>query len=121
MSDVRTLTAAGAVATRHPLDPDVTGSTKARAVLVLGIVGAITGALVGGAIAGTVALLIARSARADIAAARGYLTGSAQIRQGVRLAWLGIILAITAIVVASIIGVLELAAGGGPHFAPGTD
>ena len=121
MSDVRTLTATDTAATRHPLDPDVTRSTKARAVLVLGIVAAVTGPLVGGAIAGTIALLIARSAGTDIVAARGYLTGTPLIRRGVRLAWMGIVLAIAAIVVAGIIGLLKLAAGGGPHFAPGTD
>jgi len=115
------MTTTTAPTVRHPLDPDVAGSTKARAVLLLGIVAALTGALVGGAIAGTVALILARSARADIVAAHGYLTGVPAIRRGVRLAWVGIVLAIAAVVVASVIGLLHLAGGGGSQFAPGTD
>src|SRR5262245_998522 len=85
-----------ATAVRHPLDPDVTRSTKAIVVLVLGIVATVTGGLVGGVIPGTVALIIARSARADMVAARGYLSGVRMMRAGVFLAWVGIVLAIAA-------------------------
>ena len=108
---------------RHPLDPDVTRSTKAILVLALGIVAAVTGGLIGGVIPATIALIIARSTRADIVAARGYLTGGRTMRVGVGLAWLGIVLAITAIVVAAIFGLLHLAAvaGSPQHFAPGTN
>jgi hypothetical protein len=112
-----------ATAVRHPLDPDVTRSTKAIVVLVLGIVATVTGGLVGGVIPGTIALIIARSARADMVAARGYLSGVRMMRAGVFLAWVGIVLAIAAIVIAAIIGLLHLAAQAGApqHFAPGTD
>ena len=108
---------------RHPLDPDVTRSTKAILVLALGIVAAVTGGLVGGVIPATVALIMARSTRADLAAAQGYLTGLRLVRAGVRLAWLGIVLAAAAIVIAAIIGLLHLAAKAGApqHFNPGTD
>ena len=45
------------------------------------------------------------------------------MRTGVRLAWLGIVLAAAALVVAAIIGLLHLAAASGQpqHFAPGTN
>lgn len=111
-----------ATAIRHPFDPDVTRSSKAIVVLGLGIVAAVTGVLVGGVIPATVALIIAKSTRADLVAAGGYLTGAKTMRVGVRLAWLGIVLAIGAVVVAAIIGILHLAAAGEPqHFAPGTN
>ena len=112
-----------ATAVRHPLDPDVTRSSKAIIVLGLGIVAAVTGALVGGVIPATVALIIAKSTRTDLVDAGGYLTGAKMMRVGVRLAWLGIVLAIGAIVVAAIIGILHLAAASGEpqHFAPGTN
>jgi hypothetical protein len=38
-----------------------------------------------------------------------------------RLAWAGIVLALTALVVASIAGLLHLAGPGGQDFDPGTD
>jgi hydroxylaminobenzene mutase len=107
---------------RHPLDPEPTRCTKAGAVLALGIVGAVTGFLIGGAIPATIALLLARSARADMIEAKGYLTGVRMIRVGTRLAWLGIVLAVAAVVVASVIGILHLGeARSGSHFAPGTN
>jgi (hydroxyamino)benzene mutase len=108
--------------TRHPLDPDPAPSTKARAVFALGLLGFLTGPFVGGVIPATIALLLARQAARDAFAAKGYLLGSAWIRRGRRLAWAGIVLAITALVVASIAGLLHLASTpSGPDFAPGTD
>ena len=67
-------------------------------------------------------MLLARSARADMIEAKGYLTGVRMIRVGTRLAWLGIVLALAAVVVASVIGILHLgAARSGTDFAPGTN
>lgn len=107
---------------RHPLDPDPTRCSKAGAVLALGIVAAITGFFIGGVIPATIALVMARSARADMIEAKGYLTGVRMIRVGTRLAWLGIVLALAAVVIACVIGILHLAAArSGTHFAPGTD
>jgi hydroxylaminobenzene mutase len=104
------------------MDPDPGPSTKARAVFVLGLVGFLTGALVGGVIPATIALVLARQAARDAFAAKGYLTGSVWIRRGRRLAWTGIVLALTTLVVASIAGLLHLATtSSGPDFAPGTD
>jgi hypothetical protein len=104
------------------MDPDPERSTKARAVFALGLVGFLAGAFVGGVIPATVALLLARQTARDAYAARGYLTGSAWIRRGRRLAWAGIVLALATLVVATIAGLLHLASSpSGADFAPGTD
>lgn len=111
-----------AVPTRHPMDPDPEPSTKARAVFALGLMGFLTGAFVGGVIPATIALVLARQAARQAYAAGGYLTGSKWIRRGSRLAWAGIVLALTALVVAVIAGLLHLAGTtGNADFAPGTD
>ncbi|GIE86589.1 hypothetical protein [Actinoplanes regularis] len=110
------------VPARHPLDPEPTASTKARAVFVLGLVGLLTGPLVGGVIPATVALLLARQTAREAYAAGGYLTGGKWIRRGRKLAWAGLVLALTSLVVAMIAGLLHLAAAPvGTDFAPGTD
>jgi len=110
------------VPTRHPMDPDPAPSSKARAIFALGLVGFLTGALVGGVIPATVALLMARQAAREAYAAKGYLTGSAWIRRGRRLAWAGLVLAIATLVVAVIAGLLHLAAApAGTDFSPGTN
>ena len=108
--------------TRHPMDPEPTGSSKARAVFALGVVALLTGPLIGGVIPATVALVMARQTHRQQFAAGGYLTGSAWLRRGRRLAWTGLLLALTALVVAGIAGLLHLAAApGGQDFAPGTN
>jgi (hydroxyamino)benzene mutase len=104
------------VAARHPLDPDPVRSTKAAAVLVLGVAAAVTGPMVGGIIPATLALALARQARGDLVAGRGYLTGARHLRLGLILAWAGIGLAVTALVVASVVGLVILANGTGHDF-----
>jgi len=107
---------------RHPLDPDPVRSTKATAVLVLGAVGAATGVVLGGVVPATLALVLAGQARTDLRAADGFLLGGRRIRTGVALSWIGIVLAIAAVVVMSIVGLLSLAGGSGGHdFAPGVN
>ncbi|GAA5178105.1 hypothetical protein GCM10023322_04380 [Rugosimonospora acidiphila] len=103
---------------RHPLDPDPVPSTKAAAVLALGVVAAITGFFVGGLIPAALALLMARDARREMSAAGGFLTGGRRIRTGVALAWVGIVLAACALVAAAIVGLLHSAGGPGTNFAP---
>ncbi|MBL7257076.1 hypothetical protein [Paractinoplanes lichenicola] len=104
------------------MDPDPEPSSKARAVFALGLVGFLTGAFVGGVIPATIALLLAGQTARQAYEAKGYLTGSAWIRRGRRLAWAGIVLALTTLVIASIAGLLHLAGSpGGPDFSPGTD
>jgi hypothetical protein len=99
------------VEARHPLDPDPVRSSKATVVLLLGVVSVLMGPLVGGLIPATVALVLARQARADLAAASGYLVGSGRLRLGTRLAWVGAGLGIAALVVAVVIGIVSLASG----------
>ena len=128
------MTLPAAVPTRHPMDPDLEPSRKARAVFALGLAGMLTGAFVGGVIPATVALLLARQASimASMAASTAslfidmkstsVLSRSKTIRRGRRLAWAGLVLALTTLVVASIAGLLHLAgAPAGPDFGPGTD
>jgi hypothetical protein len=104
---------------RHPFDPDPVASTKARSVFALGLVAALTGFFLGGLIPATLALLLARQVRAERVASAGYLTGARRLRVGVALAWVGIVLAATALVVASIIGLLHYAdSRTGSDFAP---
>ncbi len=96
-------------ALRHPLDPDQTRSSKAVAVLVLGVAAALTGFFLGGLIPAALALLLARDAEAELRRSAGFLTGWRLLRAGTTLAWLGILLAAVALVIAAIIGLLHLA------------
>ena len=104
------------------MDPEPVPASKARAVFALGLVGLLTGPFVGGVIPATIALLLARQAHREAYAAVGYLTGSAWLQRGRRLAWAGLVLALTSLVVALIAGLLHLATVPGVQdFAPGTD
>jgi hydroxylaminobenzene mutase len=103
---------------RHPLDPDPVRATKATAVFALGLTAALTGLFVGGVIPATIALLLAREARADLVAAGGFLVGTRRVRQGVALAWVGIVLALGVIVLAVVRGLYVWAATGGVDFDP---
>nr|MDT0661024.1 hypothetical protein [Micromonospora sp. DSM 115978] len=106
---------------RHPLDPDAVRSSKAGTVFALGLMAALTGPLIGGLVPGTAALLLARQARREAYASGGYLTGAVWIGRGERLARLGLLLAVTALVLATIIGIYNLAGSPGQDFSPGVD
>ncbi|MEH0973034.1 hypothetical protein V6U77_18105 [Micromonospora sp. CPCC 205546] len=107
---------------RHPLDPDPTRATKARAVFALGLIGALTGLFVGGVVPATVALQLARQARREAYASEGFLTGAAWLRRGERLAWAGLVLAAVSVVAAVVLGVVRLAdTPYGQDFAPNMD
>jgi (hydroxyamino)benzene mutase len=107
---------------RHPLDPDPVRSSKAYAVFALGLTGALTGFFLGGVVPATVGMLLARQARREAYASGGFLTGAAWVRRGERLAWLGIVLAAAALVIAVVIGVLRLAGSPAGHdFSPTID
>jgi hydroxylaminobenzene mutase len=109
-------TAAAEGSMRHPLDPDPVRSTKAAAVLALGVAAVVTGPVLGGVVPATVGLILAKQARGDLIAGKGYLTGARQLRLGLVLAWVGIGLAVTALVIASVIGLISLASGTGQDF-----
>ncbi|MDG4821217.1 hypothetical protein O7635_05020 [Asanoa sp. WMMD1127] len=109
-------------ALRHPLDPDPVRSTKAGAVFGLGLLAAMTGVVVGGIVPATVALVLARQARREAYASGGFLTGGLWIRRGERLAWIGVMLCIATVVIATVIGILNSADPAGVQdFAPGVD
>ena len=103
---------------RHPLDPDPVRSTKATAILVLGIAAVVAGPLLGGVVPATVALVLARQARGELRAAEGFLLGGRRVRTGLTLSWTGIFLALGVVLVASIVGLLQLANSGGHDFGP---
>jgi len=105
---------------RHPLDPEPVRSTKATAVLVLGVVAVGTGALVGGLVPAVVALVLARQARADLAAAGGYLTGGELVRRGEVLALIGLGLAALTLAIAAVAAMLTAAGGPLPYDFPDT-
>jgi (hydroxyamino)benzene mutase len=106
---------------RHPLDPDTARSTKAATVLALGIAAVVTGPLLGGVVPATLGVLLARQARGDLIASRGYLTGSRPLRAGLILAWIGLALAAAALVTASVFGLLALADGATRDFPDTTN
>lgn len=106
-------------ALRHPLDPEPVRSTKAATVFALGIVAVLTGPFVGGVVPAAIALTLSRQARREAYAAGGFLTGAARLRRGERLAWVGIFLAVAAVVVAITVGLLDYASTPpGRDFAP---
>lgn len=110
------------VASRHPLDPDPVRSSKALTVFWLGLVGALTGVAVGGIVPATIALVLSRQARREAYASGGFLTGSAWLGRGERLAWIGVALAATTLVVALVIGLINMAnSPAGQDFAPTVD
>lgn len=98
-------------APRHPLDPDVVDSTKAKAVFALGLAAVVTGPMVGGLVPATLGLILARQARDDLIAGQGYLAGAKRLRLGLTLIWVGIGLAAAALVTASVFGLISLADG----------
>ncbi|MFI5957949.1 hypothetical protein [Cryptosporangium sp. NPDC051539] len=100
---------------RHPQDPDETTSSKATAVLALGIVGVLLMFCGGGLVPGVAGLLMVRTTRTEIAAAAGFLTGGRALRAGEILSWVAV--AVSAVViVAVVIGLLIGSVGSGPQY-----
>ncbi|MEJ3746083.1 hypothetical protein WEI85_22685 [Actinomycetes bacterium KLBMP 9797] len=109
-------------ALRHPMDPEPVRSSKAGAVFALGLIALFTGPMVGGVVPATIALALAAQARRQAYASGGYLTGGAWLRRGERLAWTGLALAATAVVIAVVIGIVDFAGSpGGQDFDPTVD
>jgi hypothetical protein len=121
MTDIVSPAAAATPIVRHPLDPEPVRSTKAAAVLALGVAAVVTAPVLGGIVPATLGLTLARQTRSDIEAGRGYLTGGRQLRVGTILAWTGLAIAVASLVIASVIGLLSLAGGGGQDFPATTD
>jgi hydroxylaminobenzene mutase len=109
-------------ALRHPLDPEPVRSTKAGTVFALGLVALLTGAFVGGLVPASIAIVLAGQARREAYQSGGYLTGAAWLRRGEKLAWTGVALAATSLVIAVVIGVVDFAGDPtGQDFGPGVD
>ncbi|ASW53527.1 hypothetical protein [Plantactinospora sp. KBS50] len=101
------------------MDPDPVRSSKAPTVFALGLVAMLTGLFVGGVVPATLTLLLARQARRQAYASGGYLTGAALLRRGERLAWIGLTLAATTVVLALIVAILHFVATAGTRdYAP---
>ncbi|HYN95874.1 MAG TPA: hypothetical protein VES42_18675 [Pilimelia sp.] len=114
---MQTLPAVPDAPRRHPLDPEPVRASKARTVFVLGVVALLTGPFVGGLVPATVALLLVRQARREAYAAGGFLTGGAWLRRGERLAWIGLVLAVAALITAVVVGLMVVASTpGGQDF-----
>jgi hypothetical protein len=96
-------------------------STKATAVLVLGIVAVVTGPLVGGVVPAVVALVLARQARADLLDSDGFLSGGDRVRRGEILAMVGVGLAVITLVVAATAAMISIANGGSHDFPDNVD
>ncbi|SHN36471.1 hypothetical protein [Cryptosporangium aurantiacum] len=100
---------------RHPADPDETPSTKAWAVLALGVVGLLLMFCGGGLAPGLAGLALVRPARAELTASAGFLTGGRALRAGEIMSWIAV--AVSAIViVAVVIGLLIGSVGNGPQY-----
>jgi len=107
---------------RHPDDPDPVRASKARAVWWLGLLSVLTGPLVGGIVPATLALVLAATFRREAYPAGGFLTGAAQVRRGERLAWIGILLVVLALVTAAVVGLFRFAnTPTGPDFPSTVD
>jgi hypothetical protein len=101
---------------RHPLDPEVQPSTKASAVLFLGVVAVAMMLCVGGVVPAILALGLARTARAELRASQGFLTGEKLVRAGIVLSWIAIAVS-TALVVGAVVYLLiRFGASSGPSF-----
>lgn len=109
-----------AAALRHPLDPDVRTSTKAVAVLVLGLGALLLMFCGGGLVPAAVALGLARPARTEIQAAAGFLGGARALRVGVVSSWIGLAVSVV-VVVAVVVGVLFSMVGAGPRYGENVD
>jgi hypothetical protein len=67
---------------RHPQDPEPVRSTKAAAVLALGLAALVTGPFVGGIVPARRLVCAGAQARGDVIASRGYLTGARSLKAG---------------------------------------
>ncbi|MFG1926276.1 hypothetical protein [Cryptosporangium sp. NPDC048952] len=103
------------VTERHPADPDEAPSSKAWAVLALGVVGVLLMLCGGGLVPGLAGLALVRPARSEIAAAAGFLTGGKALRTGEILSWIAVAVSAIVIVVV-VIGLLIGSVGNGPSY-----
>lgn len=106
---------------RHPMDPDERPSSKATAVMVLGIGSLLLMFCVGGAVPAMLGLALARRARAEMEDARGFLTGEGTLRSGVLMCWIALTVSVVVLVIALIIWLLNYGANPDPQFPDNVD
>lgn len=93
----------------RPPDPEPRRSSKATAVLVLGILGVCLMLCGGGAVPGALALAMSGPARAEIEGSEGFLTGSGMIRTGRVLSWVAVVVGAMVLVGIAVLALLDLA------------
>lgn len=106
---------------RHPLDPDVRISSKANGILTLGITAVLLMFCVGGAVPAAVALMMARSARAEMEEAEGFLGGDRALRAGVLMSWIALAVSVAVLVVFLIVVLLTYGTNPTPEFDENVD
>jgi hypothetical protein len=106
---------------RHPLDPDVRPSTKATAVLVLGVTAVLLMFCVGGAVPAILALNLAKSARDELEESKGFLTGDRQLSLGVTMSWIALAISVAVLVIGLIVVLLTYGADPSPEFGDNVD
>ena len=116
------LTSGGAAtAHRHPMDPDPVRSTKAMAVLALGIIALPLALVVAGAVPAVLALLLARDTEAEMRASGGFLTGGRWLLLGIRLARIALLVVVGVVLVWIVVKLFGSGGGGGgaaPSYGP---
>jgi hypothetical protein len=113
-----------ATARRHPLDPDPVRSTKAVAVLTLGVIALPLALVVAGAVPAALALLLARDTEAEMRASAGFLTGGRLLLLGVRLARIALLLVVAVVLLWIVLELFRSGGSGGgpaPSYGPNVD
>lgn len=96
-------------------------STKALAVLWLGVVGLVFSPVVAGVVPAVFALALGRWTEAEMRASEGFLTGTAPLRLGVRLARVALLVAVAVVVVGVVIALFRTGGGGSTGVQYGPD
>jgi hypothetical protein len=96
-------------------------STKTVAVLVLGITAVLLMFCVGGFAPAVLALALARSARAELQDARGFLAGERMLRAGVAMSWIALATSVLIVFGAAIMALISFGGDVGPRFDPNVD
>lgn len=103
---------------RHPDDPDTVPDTKVVAAFCLGVLGAVTGLALGGAVPASIALVLARQGGRELEDGEGWRTGARYLVWARRLAWVGLSLAVTSLVVLVAVRLLQDAGAAVKDYPP---
>jgi hypothetical protein len=106
---------------RHPLDPDVRTSTGAAAVLLLGVSAVLMMFCMGGVVPGVLGLALARRARVELLAARGFLGGDGMLRMGVAMCRVAVVVSLLIVFVTLVVLLIRFGTGQPPTFGGNVD